>query len=95
MRIRVEDVRHVALLARLELTADEERLFVAQLDGILRHVEKLGELSTDDVPPTAQPFDSGAVFRDDVVENGPAPEPLLAGAPDRSGNLFRVPKIIE
>ncbi len=95
MPIRVEDVRHVALLARLDLSEEEERLFVAQLDGILRHIDKLNELPTDAVPPTAHGLDVGAGFRDDVVENAPDPERLLAGAPDRSGNFFRVPKIIE
>ncbi len=95
MPIHVEDVRHVALLARLDLSEEEERLFVAQLDAILRHIEKLNELSTDAVPPTAYGLEVGAGFRGDTVDNAPDPERLLAGAPDRSRNFFRVPKIIE
>ncbi len=95
MKISLQDVRHVAELARLELSADEEQRLVAELGSILEYVEKLGELSTEGVPPTAHVLDLGAGFRDDVVENEPAVDELLANAPERAGNFFKVPKIIE
>lgn len=95
MKISPEDVRHVALLARLELSPEEERQFVGQLDAILGYVAKLTELDTEGVPPTAHVLDLGEVFREDAVRNPPDVESLLQNAPDRSANFFKVPKIIE
>jgi len=95
MKITLEDVRHVALLARLELSPDEERLFVGQLDAILGYVDQLNELDTAGVPPTSHVVEMKTPFRDDRVDNGPDVENLLANAPERSGAFFRVPKIIE
>ncbi|MEA2624751.1 MAG: aspartyl-tRNA(Asn)/glutamyl-tRNA(Gln) amidotransferase subunit [Candidatus Binatota bacterium] len=95
MKISAADIRHVALLARLELDADEERRLGADLQTILDYVEKLRELDTDDVPPTAHALDDAAAFREDEVRNLPDADRLLANAPDRLGGFFRVPKIIE
>ena len=95
MPLSVEDVRHIALLARLELSADEEAAFALQLDHILSHFEKLKQLDTDAVEPTAHIVDMATPFRDDVVRNRPAVDALLANAPQRDGALFKVPKIIE
>ncbi len=95
MKISVDDVRHVALLARLELSPEEEGLLVRQLDTILGYIDKLNELDTEGVAPTSHVLELGAVFREDVVENRPETEALLRNAPERSGNFFKVPKIIE
>ena len=94
-KISLEQVRHVALLARLKLTAEEETRLVADMSSMLGYVEKLNELKTDDIPPTAQVGDPGTPMRDDTVTNHPAPADMLANAPARSGGFFRVPKIIE
>ena len=95
MRITREDVRHVAALARLELTPDEEERLLEDLTTILGHVEKLGELDTEGVAPTAQVHDAGAPLREDEVRNTPNVDALLGNAPDRWQGFFRVPKIIE
>lgn len=95
MKISLEDVRHVAALARLELSAEEEQKLVAELGAILGYVEKIAEIDTAGVPPTDHVFDIGAAFRADEVRNGPAVDALLANAPDRWQDFFRVPKIIE
>ena len=94
-KITLEQVRHVALLARLRLSADEEARLVADMSSMLGYVEKLNELDTTDVPPTAQVGEPGTPMRDDVVTNHPAPDDMLANAPARQGNFFKVPKIIE
>jgi len=94
-KISLEQVRHVARLARLELTAVEEERLQADLSAILDHVAQLDELDTSAVEPTAQVGEPGTPFRDDVVTNRPAPEDILANAPAREGTLFKVPKIIE
>lgn len=95
MSIRPEDARHIALLARLALTAEEERSFASQLDHILEHFDKLRVLDTAGIEPTAHVVDMETPFRDDVVTNTPQVEDLLANAPARDGRHFKVPKIIE
>jgi len=95
MSLSVADVRHIAFLARLALTPEEEAAYGATLDHILSHFERLQQLDTSAVEPTAHITDIETPFRDDVVRNQPAVEPLLANAPERDGRFFKVPKIIE
>jgi len=94
-KISLEQVRHVAELARLQLTPTEEERLQADLSAILDYVAKLDELDTSAVEATAQVGEAGTPFRDDIVTNRPAPEDMLANAPARQGTLFKVPKIIE
>ncbi len=95
VKIAREEIRHVAVLARLALDPAEEEAMTTTLDAILTYVEKLGELDTSAVEPTAHVLDLTPPWRDDVVTNGPDSEALLANAPARDGDFFRVPKIIE
>ncbi|HVN86703.1 MAG TPA: Asp-tRNA(Asn)/Glu-tRNA(Gln) amidotransferase subunit GatC [Candidatus Binatia bacterium] len=95
MPLSVDDVRHIALLARLELTPEEETAFASQLDHILSHFERLKQLDTESVVPTAHILAIETPFRDDVVRNRPAVDSLLANAPERDNRFFKVPKIIE
>jgi aspartyl-tRNA(Asn)/glutamyl-tRNA(Gln) amidotransferase subunit C len=94
-RITIQQVRHVARLARLELSAAEEQSLQSDLSAILAYVDKLNELNTDEVEPTAQVGESGTPTREDEVTNQPAPDEMLANAPARSRGFFKVPKIIE
>src|SRR5215472_17936249 len=93
-RISIDQVRHVARLARLELSAAEEQSLQSDLSAMLVYVDKLNQLNTDEVEPTAQVGESGTPMRDDEITNRPAPEEMLTNAPARSRNLFKVPKII-
>jgi aspartyl-tRNA(Asn)/glutamyl-tRNA(Gln) amidotransferase subunit C len=95
MALDRDAVRHIALLARLALSAEEEAQFTEQLGHILEHFEKLAALDTSTVEPTTTVVDMVAAYRDDVVSNSPAGEELRANAPARDGDFFRVPKIIE
>jgi aspartyl-tRNA(Asn)/glutamyl-tRNA(Gln) amidotransferase subunit C len=95
MPITREDVRHIALLARLQLSEAEEEAFTAQLDHILSHFERLQQLDTAGVEPTAHVVTMATPFREDTVGNAPDTEALLANAPVRDGRFFKVPKIIE
>lgn len=83
------------MLARLALEPDEEEAMATTLDAILTYTEKLGELDTRDVEPTAHVLDVTTPWREDRVVNAPDTENLLANAPARDGDFFRVPKIIE
>jgi aspartyl-tRNA(Asn)/glutamyl-tRNA(Gln) amidotransferase subunit C len=88
-------VRHIALLARLELSEQEEAAFTEQLDHILQHFERLAALDTSQVEPTAHVVDVETPYRDDIVRNPPAEPVLRANAPALDDDFFKVPKIIE
>jgi len=88
------DVEHVALLARLELGEDEKELYTSQLGKILEYAAVLRELDTTDIPPTAHVLPLQNVFREDVVGEHLPVEDVLANAPEREGNFFKVPRII-
>ena len=94
-KITLEQVRHVARLARLRLSPDEEERVRADMDEMLAYVEKLNELDTNDIAPTAQVGEAGTPMREDEVTNQPAADAMLANAPSRERNYFKVPKIIE
>lgn len=88
------DVEHVALLSRLELSEGEKELFTRQLGDILRYVQKLNELDTSDVPPTAHVLPLKNVYREDVPGEHMPVEKVLANAPEREDDFFKVPKIV-
>ena len=90
-----EEVRHIALLARLAVSEQEEVAITEQLDHILQYFEKLSALDTSDVEPTAHVVALESAYREDVVSNPPATDELRANAPARDDNFFKVPKIIE
>ncbi len=89
-----EQVRKVAHLARLELTAAEEEQFTSQLSNILDYFEQLSELDTSDVQPTTRAIDVSNVTRVDALQPYPDREAILDCAPDRDGDFFKVPKIV-
>ncbi|NPV45199.1 MAG: Asp-tRNA(Asn)/Glu-tRNA(Gln) amidotransferase subunit GatC [Firmicutes bacterium] len=95
MKISKKDVEHVAQLARLHLEEEEKELYTRQLNSILNYMEKLGELDTSDVEPTAHVLPIKNVFREDRVEQSMDIEEVLRNAPDREEGFFKVPKIIE
>lgn len=95
MKISAKDVEHVARLARLDLSTVEKERMGRELDGILTYIDKLRALDTTGVEPTSHAVPVTNVMRDDVPGPSLAQSEALANAPDRQGDLFRVPKIIE
>jgi aspartyl-tRNA(Asn)/glutamyl-tRNA(Gln) amidotransferase subunit C len=111
MKVTDENVAYVAELANLELTDDERRGILRDLNSILDYVDRLNELDTSNVPPMAQVSDRYGVdeakqgserfayaMRDDVPEGlrkSLPHEEALANAPDADEHFFRVPKVIE
>jgi aspartyl-tRNA(Asn)/glutamyl-tRNA(Gln) amidotransferase subunit C len=93
--IDLEQVRKVALLARLDLSPGEEEQFTDQLSGILDYVEQLKELNTDDVEPTTRAIELSNITRTDSLEPFGDRASMLDCAPDREGDFFKVPKILE
>lgn len=95
MAVSIEDVRRVAALARLELTPDEQERLTTELSSILDYMEKLNELDTEGVEPTAHVTPETSLFRVDESERFAAISELLAQAPDLRESYFRVPRIID
>ena len=94
-KISLEQVDHVARLARRELSAADKERMRRELDGILSYIDKLRALDTRDVEPTSHAVPVTNVMRDDVERPSLPQEDMLANAPDRHRDMFRVPKIIE
>jgi aspartyl-tRNA(Asn)/glutamyl-tRNA(Gln) amidotransferase subunit C len=89
------EVEHVARLARLQLGDDELEQMRAQLSAILQYIDKLRALDTAAVEPTSHAVPLVNVLREDAVAPCLSREDALANAPDRAGEFFRVPRIIE
>ncbi len=95
MAITRDEVSHVARLARLALSPAEAERLGEQLANILGYIKQLDRLDTRDVVPTSHAVEMGTPFRDDAVRPFGDKEAILANAPDRDGDFFRVPRIIE
>ena len=95
MKITKQEVEHVAKLARLELSGQEQENLTDQLSNILTYVEKLNKLDTKGVEPTAHVLDIKNVMRDDTPEESLTQERALANAPEKAAGHYRVPIIIE
>ncbi len=98
MALTEKDVRYVADLAHLELTEEEVKRFLPQLDSILQYVEKLNELDTSEIEPMAQvtyPASQKPSFRADTARRTFAQDEALANAPEQGAGSFKVPRVIE
>ena len=95
MKITRTEVEHVARLARLALDDSELDALTGQMDAILGYVEKLAELDTDGIEPTAHAVPMENAFRDDVVTPSLGTDKALANAPAADNGCFRVPQVIE
>ncbi len=90
----IEQVQKIAHLARLDITPTEEEQFAGQLSSILDYFEQLGELDTENVPPTTRAIELSNITRQDSFESYTDREALLEEAPNREGEFFRVPQIL-
>ena len=98
MKITEEQVRYVAGLANLNLSADEIARMAHDLDEILTHIDKLNQVDTEGVEPMAQVlYEAGetATLRDDQEVPPLGNERALANAPLAGAGCFKVPKVIE
>lgn len=93
-KITRDEVRHVAVLARLELTEAEELRMTEQMNDILSYMDKLNELDTTSIPATTHAIQLQNVFRADQVHPSMDREKSLANAPQSDGVSFIVPKVI-
>ena len=89
------DVAYVAKLARLALSEEETRLYQDQLGEVLAHADKLREVDVSNVATTAHAVPLFNVFREDEPRDWFTAEEALRNAPQKTNNLFRVPKVVE
>jgi len=97
MRKKIDQmqVKKVAKLSRLELTSEEVEEFAGQLSAILDYMEKMNELDTDNVEPLAHCLPITNVLREDQIKESLGTDKTLANAPQRDGEFFKVPKILD
>ncbi len=101
--VTMDEVRRVAELASLELTADEGPRMQRDLNAILGHIAQLNELETEGVPAmsqvggvlAAEVESAGAFLREDLVRPSLDRKAVMASAPETDGRFFKVPKVIE
>ena len=90
-----DDVAHLAMLARIDLSGDELDKMSGELAIILESVARVNEVATDDVPPTSHPLPLTNVTRPDVVRPSLTAEEALACAPASEQQRFSVPRILD
>jgi aspartyl-tRNA(Asn)/glutamyl-tRNA(Gln) amidotransferase subunit C len=95
MKLSRDEVLHIARLARVALTEEEITRLSEQLSNLLEHFEVLQKVDTEGVPPTAQSVELRSVMREDMVTPSLPAEDVLANAPRRDGDSFRVRAVLE
>jgi len=95
MTLSLEEVEHIAELARLQLSPAEKERYREQLSAILDYAARLQDLDTSDIQPTSSVLPPRSVLRDDEPRPGMPVEDLLCNAPQAEGRQFRVPAVLE
>ncbi|MFS0860395.1 MULTISPECIES: Asp-tRNA(Asn)/Glu-tRNA(Gln) amidotransferase subunit GatC [Paenibacillus] len=95
MSISNNDVQHVAKLARLNLTAEEEQTLTGQLNAILKYAEKLNELDTENIEPTTHVLHVSNVMREDETKESLSIGQVMRNAPEEEDGQFKVPAVME
>lgn len=92
--ISIESVEKAAKLARLKLSANEISQFSTQLEEVVRAFAQLQVIDTQGVEPLITPTELAQRLREDKIEVWHGTEEVLANAPERKGNLFKVPPVV-
>jgi aspartyl-tRNA(Asn)/glutamyl-tRNA(Gln) amidotransferase subunit C len=95
MALDLETVRRIATLARIRMDDAEVATLVGELNGIFGWIDQLNEVDVTGVDPLMGGAHMALKMRDDVVTDGGYPEKILQNAPDRAGDFFAVPKVVE
>lgn len=95
MSLTLEEVEHIANLARLRLSGEEKERYRQQLSAILEYAARLQELDTSQIPPTSSVLPPRSVLRGDEPRTDLTLEQILANAPQSEERQFRVPPVLE
>ena len=90
-----ETMEYVGILAKLELSKEEQKAARKDMERMLDYIDKLNELDTAGVEPMSHVFAVNNVFREDVVVNGDDRDNMLANAPEKKEGQYKVPKTVE
>ncbi|MDX1926127.1 MAG: Asp-tRNA(Asn)/Glu-tRNA(Gln) amidotransferase subunit GatC [Pirellulaceae bacterium] len=94
MQLTTEDVKKVAVLARLEFSESELAVFTEQLGNIVAFVEQLSQVATEGIEPMAHPLDVHTVLRTDELRPGLSREAALSNSPNHDDTCFLVPPVM-
>ena len=95
MGLTFEEVEHIALLARLDLSLEEKQRYQQQLSDILEYVSQLQKLDTKNIVSTSSHLSPRARLRADIPKEGLSQERALENAPDLEAGQFKVPPVLE
>jgi aspartyl-tRNA(Asn)/glutamyl-tRNA(Gln) amidotransferase subunit C len=95
MALTIEEVEHIAKLARLELGREQKEQYRQQLSNILDYIAKLSQLDTASVPPTAGGGLNRMALRPDEPAAGLSTQALLRNAPESEDDQFKIPPVFE
>ncbi len=101
IKITKEEVKHVAYLSRLAITEEELEIYSKQLESILEYMDKLNEVNTEKIEPVSsiiklyKNLNIKPKFREDIPKDSECRKEILANAPQRLNNFFKVEKVIE
>lgn len=95
MTLTLQEVEHIAQLARLELSPEEKERYRQQLSAILEYAARLQQLDTTGIAPTASVLPPHSVLRADEPVQGLTTAAVLSNAPSVEQNQFRVPPVLE
>ena len=93
MSLTPEEVRHIAQLARLKLSPQEEARFREQLSAILEHAARLSQVETSAIPATASVLPLNAPLRADEARPALPVSAILSNAPETQEDMFRIPPV--
>lgn len=94
MAVSIDEVKHIAKLAKLKFSDEELEDFTYRFNDILKYMDMLNKVDTENIAPLSHPVEMINVFRDDTLKEPVSTEDALKNAPDSDGEFFRVPKII-
>lgn len=95
MSVTINEVKHIAKLAKLKFDENKIDDFTSQLNTVLEYVDKLNELNTENVKPLSHPIEGENVFRDDVIKESISTSSALKNASHKNDKYFKVPKVIK
>lgn len=95
MTLTLQEVEHIANLARLDLNPSEKELFRRQLSDILEYAARLQQVDTGDIPPTSSVLPPHGILRQDESRPGLCVSDILRNAPQTENDQFRVPPVME
>lgn len=95
MQVSISEIEKIAMLSHLSFSDEEKQKFQQDLEAILRAAQRLNELDTSGVEPTAHIQGIENVLRADIVQPSMDNDKLTAGAPERENGCFIVPRVVE